>query len=147
MLLGDTAIVTPAEAARLRVAVLLTVLPILLVTTTEKSARLSEAAVGGVVYEEDVAPLIAAPFFCHWYPSGDVPLTATEKVAVCPVATVWLTGCVVMDGATAALPTLLTSPAHPVRQTPPSKTARRRSPNFRVREEFLAANIWLRQFQ
>jgi hypothetical protein len=110
------------------VAVLLTALPTLLVTTTENSARLSEATVGGVVYEEEVAPLIAAPFFCHWYLSGDRPFTATEKVAVCPAATVWLTGCVIMDGATATLPGPLTNPAHPERQTPPSRATSRRSP-------------------
>jgi hypothetical protein len=45
---------------------LLVALPALLVTTTVNSARLSEAVVGGVVYAEEVAPLIAAPFFCHW---------------------------------------------------------------------------------
>jgi len=56
---------TPAEAARLRVAGLLTALPALLLTTTENSARLSEAAVGGVVYAEEVAPLMAVPFFCQ----------------------------------------------------------------------------------
>jgi hypothetical protein len=66
MLLGETAIATPAEAARFRVAVLLTVRPTLLVTTTEKSARSSEAATGSVVYVEEVAPPIAVPFFCHW---------------------------------------------------------------------------------
>jgi len=49
-----------------RVAGLLTALPALLVTTTVNSALLSEAAVGGVVYVENVAPLIAAAFFCHW---------------------------------------------------------------------------------
>jgi hypothetical protein len=66
MLFGDTVIATPAEAARLRVAGVLTALPTLLVTTTVNSARLSESAVGGVVYVEEAAPLIAAPFFCHW---------------------------------------------------------------------------------
>ena len=66
MLFGDTAIVTPVDAARLRVAGLLTALPTLLVTTTVSNARLSDAAVGGVVYVDDVAPLIVAPFFCHW---------------------------------------------------------------------------------
>jgi hypothetical protein len=38
VLFGDTEIAVPAEAARLSVAVLLTVLPTLLVTITENSA-------------------------------------------------------------------------------------------------------------
>jgi len=59
-------IATPAAAATLRVAALLVALPALLVATTVKSERLSEAVVGGVVYNEEVAPLIAVPFFRHW---------------------------------------------------------------------------------
>jgi hypothetical protein len=66
LLFGETVIAIVAEATTLRVAALLTVLPILLVTTTEKSSRLSEAVAGGVVYDEELAPLIAVPFFCHW---------------------------------------------------------------------------------
>jgi hypothetical protein len=42
-----------------------------------------------------------APFFCHWYLSGAVPAATTVNVAVCPVVTVWFTGCVVIVGATA----------------------------------------------
>jgi hypothetical protein len=34
--------------------------------------------------------------------SGAVPLAAAVKLAVCPAVTVWLTGCVVIAGATAA---------------------------------------------
>jgi hypothetical protein len=41
-----------------------------------------------------------APFFCHWYVSGAVPLATTLNVAVCPAVTVWFTGCVVIAGAT-----------------------------------------------
>jgi hypothetical protein len=37
-----------------------------LVTTTVKSGRLAETVVGGVVYDEEVAPLTADPSFCHW---------------------------------------------------------------------------------
>jgi hypothetical protein len=48
------------------VAALLVTLPALLLTTTVKRARLSETAVGGVVYVEEVAPLTEVPFFCHW---------------------------------------------------------------------------------
>jgi hypothetical protein len=33
---------------------------------------------------------------------GDVPVAATLKVAVCPAFKVWLDGCVVIAGATAA---------------------------------------------
>jgi hypothetical protein len=45
---------------------LLVALPALLEITTVNSARLSEAVVGGVVYNEEVAPLMAVPFFRHW---------------------------------------------------------------------------------
>jgi hypothetical protein len=48
------------------VAVLLVTLPALLATTTVNSGRLAETVVGGVVYDEEVAPLMAAPSFCHW---------------------------------------------------------------------------------
>ena len=65
VLLGDTAIATPVPAATLRVPALLVALPALLVTTTVNSERLSKAVVGGVVYAEEVAPLMAVPFFCH----------------------------------------------------------------------------------
>jgi hypothetical protein len=56
---------TPVVAATLRVPALLVALPALLATTTVNSARLSEAVVGGVVYAEEVAPLMEVPFFCH----------------------------------------------------------------------------------
>jgi len=32
---------------------------------------------------------------------GAVPVASTLKVAVCPAVTAWLTGCVVIEGATA----------------------------------------------
>jgi hypothetical protein len=57
---------TPLAAATLRVAVLLVTLPALLVTTTVNSGRLAETVVGGVVYDEEFAPLMGVPFFCHW---------------------------------------------------------------------------------
>jgi hypothetical protein len=57
---------TAVAPATLRVPALLVALPALLLTTTVNSARLSEAVVGGVVYNEEVAPLITDPFFCHW---------------------------------------------------------------------------------
>jgi len=53
-----------------------------------------------------VAPLTVTPFFRHWKLSGAVPVTATEKVAVCPTVTFALTGCVVIDGPVAAAATL-----------------------------------------
>src|ERR1700722_7271277 len=77
-------------------------LPALLPTTTVNSARLPAAVAGGVVEEDEVAPLTAVPFFCHWKLNGAVPVTATEKVAVCPTVTFALTGCVLIDGAPAA---------------------------------------------
>jgi hypothetical protein len=57
---------TAVAPATLRVPALLVALPALLLTTTVNSARLSEAVVGGVVYAEEVAPLITDPFFSHW---------------------------------------------------------------------------------
>ncbi|MGC0774648.1 MAG: hypothetical protein WB543_17065 [Candidatus Acidiferrum sp.] len=65
-LFGLTCTATPAAAATFKVALVLFALPALLVTTTAKSSRLSEVVVGGVVYVEEVAPLIAAAFFRHW---------------------------------------------------------------------------------
>jgi type III secretory pathway component EscV len=53
-------------AVTLRVPALLVALPALLVTTTVNDARLSEDVVARVAYDEEVAPLIAAAFFCHW---------------------------------------------------------------------------------
>src|ERR1700674_4648057 len=66
VLFGDTAIAPAAAGATLRVAALLVALPALLVTTTVNRAPLSELVVAGVVYAEEVAPLIAVPFFRHW---------------------------------------------------------------------------------
>jgi hypothetical protein len=36
-----------------------------LVTSTENCARLMDIVAGGVVYEEEVAPLMAFPFISH----------------------------------------------------------------------------------
>jgi hypothetical protein len=55
-----------AWALTVRVAALLVALPALLVSTTVNRAPLSELAVAGVTYEEEIAPLIATAFFCHW---------------------------------------------------------------------------------
>jgi hypothetical protein len=74
---------------------------------------------------------MAVPFFRHWYPSGAVPVAATEKVAFCPVVTFWLTGWAVMDGAIDPPVTLgliaLVTPAHPERKRLPNRIM---SPNF-----------------
>jgi hypothetical protein len=48
------------------VAALLVMLPILLLTVTVNCAPLSDDIVAGVVYIEEVAPLIAVPFLFHW---------------------------------------------------------------------------------
>src|ERR1039457_4083509 len=47
------------------VAVLLVMLPALLVTVTVNCAPLSAVVVAGVVYEDEVAPPMAAPLFFH----------------------------------------------------------------------------------
>ena len=49
---------------------------------------------------EEVAPLIAAPFFFHWYVIGAVPVAATLNVAVCPAVIFALAGCEEIVGAT-----------------------------------------------
>jgi len=56
----------PVAAKTFKVAALLAALPALLVTTTVNSARLMDIVAGGVVYEEEVAPLITVPFISHW---------------------------------------------------------------------------------
>jgi hypothetical protein len=48
------------------VASLLVTLPPLLLTTTLNLAPLSACVVGGVVYDELVAPAMCALFFFHW---------------------------------------------------------------------------------
>src|SRR5258707_3137279 len=42
------------------------------------------------------------PLFCHWQLTAALPVATTVKLAVCPAVTVWLTGCAVIVGATAA---------------------------------------------
>ena len=54
-----------AAALTVRVAALLVTLPAELLTITVNCAPLSELVVAGVVYEVEVAPLIAVPFFFH----------------------------------------------------------------------------------
>jgi hypothetical protein len=53
-------------AVTVSVAGLLIALPAELVTITRNVAPLSPETVAGVVYEDDVAPLMFALFFCHW---------------------------------------------------------------------------------
>lgn len=60
---GDIAIAVPVAAETSSVALLLIAVPRLLLTTTRNCSRLSEAVMGGVVYDEEFAPLIAVPFF------------------------------------------------------------------------------------
>jgi hypothetical protein len=49
-----------------RVAAVLVTEPVESVTVTVKSEPVSPATVGGVVYELEVAPLMATPFLNHW---------------------------------------------------------------------------------
>ena len=53
-------------AFTVRVATLLVTLPAELLIATLNCDPLSEVVVDGVAYVAAVAPLIAAPFFCHW---------------------------------------------------------------------------------
>jgi len=55
----------------------------------------------GVVRDAEVAPRIAAPFFYYWSLSGGKPAATTEKAVVFPVVALWVTGCVVVEGAAA----------------------------------------------
>jgi hypothetical protein len=57
-------------------------------TFTVKLAPVSALTVAGVVYEAAVAPVMAVPFFDHWYINVPVPDATTEKVAVDPSDTV-----------------------------------------------------------
>jgi hypothetical protein len=72
-------------------------------------------------------------------------VTVMEKVADWPVGTVWLTGCVVIAGAAAGLPALLTIPVHPKREDPISIVKTRRGSNLLATNGCLAALIWPRQ--
>ena len=49
-----------------RIAALLVAFPALLLTATANCALLSAIVSAGVVYVDEVAPLIAAPFLLHW---------------------------------------------------------------------------------
>jgi hypothetical protein len=55
-----------SAAVTVSVAALLVTLPIVLLTVTLNEEPLSEFVVAGVVYDDDVAPLIALPFLFHW---------------------------------------------------------------------------------
>jgi putative exporter of polyketide antibiotics len=55
-----------ATALMVRIAALLAAFPALLLTATANLALLSEVVSAGVVYVDDVAPLIATAFLLHW---------------------------------------------------------------------------------
>jgi hypothetical protein len=63
---GVTAIEASAAALTANTTAELVTLPPASLTTTSKVALLSAEVVGGVVYTGNVAPVIFAPFFCHW---------------------------------------------------------------------------------
>lgn len=83
-----------------RTAALLVVLPAALLTSAVNWSLLSAIVSAGVVYVEEFAPLIIAPFFFHWNVNGDVPVAATLNVAVCPTVIFKLEGWEEMAGAT-----------------------------------------------
>jgi len=76
-----------------------------------------------------------------------VPVVATEKVADCPAVTVWLAGCVVIEGAANLPLALLTIPAHPERKKLGSSATAtvRRNPTLLVPNKYLEVLIWPRQ--
>jgi hypothetical protein len=55
-----------ALAVTVSVALELVAEPQPLLTTAWNVAPLSARAVGGVVYQSEVAPGMFSPFFCHW---------------------------------------------------------------------------------
>jgi hypothetical protein len=81
--------------------------PLALLTLAVNCAPLSEVLAGGVVYVEEVAPLIDAPLRRHRYASGAVPVAATLKVWVSPAAIVTLAGAEVIAGRVAVEPEVL----------------------------------------
>jgi len=92
---GATVVVVTVSMAALLVA-----LPAVLLTSALNCALLSAVVSAGVVYVEEIAPPIAAPFFFHWYVMGVVPVAATLNVAVWPALIFALAGCDEIVGAT-----------------------------------------------
>jgi hypothetical protein len=80
------------------VAELLETLPSALLTITLNWAPLSEGEADAATKLDDVALLITAPFFFHWY-DKPIPEADTEKLALRPAGTVMLAGCEVITGA------------------------------------------------
>jgi hypothetical protein len=64
--LAELTLRTGVPGFTVRMAVLLTTLPTLLVIATVNCAPLSALVVAAVVYEEEIAPLIGFPFLSHW---------------------------------------------------------------------------------
>jgi hypothetical protein len=91
---GATVVLVTVSTAALLVA-----LPAVLLTSAVNCALLSVIVSAGVVYVEEIAPLIAVPFFFHRYVMGAVPVAATLNVAVCPATIFALAGCDEIVGA------------------------------------------------
>jgi len=92
-----------AAVVTVSMAALLVELPAALLTSAVNCALLSAIVSAGVVNVEEIAPLIAAPFFFHWYVIGAVPVAATLKVAAWPTVIFALAGCEKIVGATGVL--------------------------------------------
>jgi hypothetical protein len=69
------------------VAALLVTFPAELLTVTVYCEPASELTVAGVVYDAEVAPLMAVPLRNHWNVKGVLPVATTAKLAVCPEVT------------------------------------------------------------
>src|SRR5437879_1682528 len=93
----------PVPVVTVRVAGLLVTLPATLLTVTVNCALLSEEGVAGEVERAAGAPDTAGPVVPPPQRKGAVPVAPPVEVAVLPTVTVWLAGCVVMEGAVAAL--------------------------------------------
>ncbi len=96
--MGAVGVVTALTSS---VALLLVTDPALLVTTTEKVPALGSAT-ELKVSTALVAPAMFTPSRRHWNENGPLPSTPTASVAVLPTFAVTPTGCVTIDGATAA---------------------------------------------
>jgi hypothetical protein len=120
---GATVVLVTVSTAALLVA-----LPAVLLTSAVNCALLSAVVSAGVVNVEEVAPLIAAPFFFHRYVIGAVPVAATLKVAVCPTTIFALAGCEEIVGATGPVVELVPVPLRAIEFVEPLDLLNSREP-------------------
>src|SRR6266550_627738 len=64
---------------------------------------------------------MAVPLCLHRFLNGAVPVATTVNVAICPAVTVWLAGCVVIEGATGGPGFVAETYPHPALTIPIAK--------------------------